>query len=148
MSRQKPGRNEPCPCGSGKKYKACHAAEDRARESAALPPPSRHPLAEDLQEAMEMLRGEDLSRVSATLEHLGTLLAGWGPAPGLRFDAELFHTHVSRQLDKLSDAVERDPAQARHMLRLSTVRAMGTHAFLEKLRATLLARATTAGLSS
>ncbi len=21
------GRNEPCPCGSGKKYKQCHAAE-------------------------------------------------------------------------------------------------------------------------
>ncbi|MDR0233199.1 MAG: SEC-C domain-containing protein, partial [Zoogloeaceae bacterium] len=20
----KPGRNEPCPCGSGKKYKHCH----------------------------------------------------------------------------------------------------------------------------
>ena len=23
----KPGRNEPCPCGSGKKYKKCHGAE-------------------------------------------------------------------------------------------------------------------------
>jgi uncharacterized protein YecA (UPF0149 family) len=22
----KPGRNEPCPCGSGKKYKRCHGA--------------------------------------------------------------------------------------------------------------------------
>jgi preprotein translocase subunit SecA len=22
----KTGRNEPCPCGSGKKYKACHGA--------------------------------------------------------------------------------------------------------------------------
>lgn len=21
---QKPGRNDPCPCGSGKKYKKCH----------------------------------------------------------------------------------------------------------------------------
>ncbi len=22
------GRNEPCPCGSGRKYKACHGAQD------------------------------------------------------------------------------------------------------------------------
>ncbi|MET1082994.1 MAG: SEC-C metal-binding domain-containing protein, partial [Burkholderiales bacterium] len=22
----KPGRNDPCPCGSGKKYKHCHGA--------------------------------------------------------------------------------------------------------------------------
>jgi tetratricopeptide (TPR) repeat protein len=29
------GRNEPCPCGSGKKYKKCHLQED---EAAATPP--------------------------------------------------------------------------------------------------------------
>ena len=23
---KKPGRNDPCPCGSGKKYKKCHGA--------------------------------------------------------------------------------------------------------------------------
>jgi len=23
---KEPGRNEPCPCGSGKKYKKCHGA--------------------------------------------------------------------------------------------------------------------------
>ncbi len=28
----KPGRNSPCPCGSGKKYKACCLAKDEARE--------------------------------------------------------------------------------------------------------------------
>ncbi|HYO55943.1 SEC-C domain-containing protein [Archangium sp.] len=148
MSRQKPGRNDPCPCGSGKKYKACHAAEDRARETAAPPAAAAHPLANDLQAALELLGGEDLSRVSAALDHLGTLLAQWGPAPGLRFDAESFDKHVSRELDRLEEAVARDPAQARNTLRLGTVRELGTRAFLEKLRATLLARATTAGLSS
>lgn len=31
--RELPGRNEPCWCGSGKKYKACHAPQDeRLRE--------------------------------------------------------------------------------------------------------------------
>jgi uncharacterized protein len=24
-----PGRNDPCPCGSGKKYKKCHGAPER-----------------------------------------------------------------------------------------------------------------------
>jgi len=33
MSAKKPGRNDPCPCGSGKKYKACHAGMDKLRDS-------------------------------------------------------------------------------------------------------------------
>lgn len=148
MSREKPGRNDPCPCGSGKKYKACHAAEDRAQEAAAAPKPAAHPLAGDLQVALDMLGGGDMSRVSTALDHLGELLTQWGPGPGLRFDAEAFNKHVSHELERLEDAVARDPAQARNSLRLGTVRELGTKAFLEKLRTTLLMRATTAGLSS
>ena len=30
------GRNDRCPCDSGKKYKNCHLAEDEAKRSAAL----------------------------------------------------------------------------------------------------------------
>jgi hypothetical protein len=30
-----PGRNDPCHCGSGKKYKQCHLAADEATERAA-----------------------------------------------------------------------------------------------------------------
>jgi SEC-C motif len=30
-----PGRNDPCHCGSGKKYKACHLAADEAKARAA-----------------------------------------------------------------------------------------------------------------
>ena len=29
---ERPGRNDPCWCGSGKKYKHCHWREDRERE--------------------------------------------------------------------------------------------------------------------
>ena len=29
-------RNDPCPCGSGKKYKKCHLSEDEAAQHAAL----------------------------------------------------------------------------------------------------------------
>ena len=30
------GRNDPCPCGSGKKYKKCHLAEDEAAKHQEL----------------------------------------------------------------------------------------------------------------
>jgi hypothetical protein len=30
-----PGRNDPCHCGSGRKYKLCHLAADEAKERAA-----------------------------------------------------------------------------------------------------------------
>ncbi|MFN2312725.1 MAG: SEC-C metal-binding domain-containing protein, partial [Spirochaetia bacterium] len=30
------GRNDPCHCGSGRKYKHCHYNEDRAAEAQAL----------------------------------------------------------------------------------------------------------------
>jgi Flp pilus assembly protein TadD len=33
------GRNEPCPCGSGKKYKKCHLAEDEASVAAPAAAP-------------------------------------------------------------------------------------------------------------
>jgi SEC-C motif len=38
----KAGRNDPCPCGSGKKYKKCCLAKDQEaslRQTAAIPPP-------------------------------------------------------------------------------------------------------------
>ena len=31
VSGSEPGRNAPCPCGSGKKYKRCHGAPATAR---------------------------------------------------------------------------------------------------------------------
>jgi hypothetical protein len=135
----KPGRNAPCPCGSGKKYKVCHAAEDRAR--AATPPKSAHPLAGDLRAAMDLLGDADVSRLSGALEHLGALLAGWGPSPGLRFDATAFDAHVSRQLPTLSEAIEQSPAKARRTLLVGTVRELGTRAFLNGFREAVLQRA-------
>src|SRR5260370_42496407 len=41
------GRNEPCSCGSGKKYKKCHLVGD---EAAAAPPPTA-PTAQELAAA-------------------------------------------------------------------------------------------------
>jgi len=34
------GRNDPCPCGSGKKYKQCCLGKDEAAARAASPPPA------------------------------------------------------------------------------------------------------------
>lgn len=36
QARLKTGRNEPCPCGSGKKYKKCHMEADEKTQSEAL----------------------------------------------------------------------------------------------------------------
>jgi hypothetical protein len=146
MSTSKPGRNDPCPCGSGKKYKVCHAAEDRAR--AAPPPAPAHPLAMDLQAAMALLGDPDVSKLSRALEHLGSLLAQWGPAPHLRFDAAAFDAHIAQALESLPDTVEQDPSQARRELLIGTVRELGTRAFLDSFRASVLQRATESGRSS
>lgn len=37
MSAKKIGRNEPCPCGSGKKYKKCHGFSNDPPEATAVP---------------------------------------------------------------------------------------------------------------
>jgi len=37
IRREKIGRNDPCPCGSGKKYKKCHGAGGAAGPGAAGP---------------------------------------------------------------------------------------------------------------
>jgi hypothetical protein len=36
QARLKTGRNEPCPCGSGKKYKKCHMEADEKAQSQVL----------------------------------------------------------------------------------------------------------------
>jgi hypothetical protein len=36
------GRNDPCHCGSGKKYKRCHLASDEQRQSAVPEPDGQH----------------------------------------------------------------------------------------------------------
>ncbi len=136
----KPGRNEPCPCGSGKKYKVCHATEERARASAQVTSPA-HPLTADLQAAMGVLGEEDTARLSAALDTLDTLLRQWGPAPELRFDGKAFDTHVSQALGALGPAIEKDPARARRELIASTAGALATTAFLDRFRAALLTRA-------
>ena len=74
----KVGRNQPCPCGSGKKYKQCCLAVDEAARPAATPPPPPQPSLEalrarDTQSYDELKRLERLSNDSLDLIHAGRL---------------------------------------------------------------------------
>jgi predicted O-linked N-acetylglucosamine transferase (SPINDLY family) len=62
MSAQKVGRNDPCPCGSGRKYKHCCIAKDR--ELAAAARAGQAAVGEILQRALQ-LHGQDLLEESA-----------------------------------------------------------------------------------
>ncbi|GHG63222.1 SEC-C domain-containing protein [Comamonas sp. JC664] len=146
MSSKKPGRNDPCPCGSGKKYKVCHATEDRAR--AAPPAAPAAPLRADLEAAMEVLGDPDVSKLSGALERLADLLTDWGPVPGLRFDVKAFSEHVGKELARLSENADQDASTARRELLVGTVRELGTPAFLASLGAALMAKMSTPGLSA
>ncbi|MDH4138078.1 MAG: SEC-C domain-containing protein, partial [Anaerolineae bacterium] len=59
MSTKKPGRNDPCPCGSGKKYKHCCMRKDRQRPRMRAFAPTAH-LSESqtnpIQEQLDQIR--------------------------------------------------------------------------------------------
>jgi hypothetical protein len=54
------GRNDPCPCGSGKKYKKCCQAKDEASELAALE--KKH---SEAQKAFEKAKAKEQAAASA-----------------------------------------------------------------------------------
>lgn len=61
----KTGRNEPCPCGSGKKYKNCCLAKDEARSHDEQVEPAPEP------EAEQQKSTESPTRKTAFWETLG-----------------------------------------------------------------------------
>ena len=73
------GRNDPCPCGSGKKYKKCCMASDEAADRAARPAqpaavPSRRPsLASYFQEQDERDELTEASNAVVDLARAGNL---------------------------------------------------------------------------
>ena len=56
MSPKTPGRNEPCWCGSGKKYKKCHLTADRNAVQAG----QHMPLRTHARDYAELLRGSQV----------------------------------------------------------------------------------------
>jgi len=60
--QQKTGRNDPCPCGSGKKYKQCCGVGSNQKLLSALPPPM---IAQSLRNAWLAIQAGKLNQASA-----------------------------------------------------------------------------------
>jgi len=66
------GRNEPCPCGSGLKYKKCHASPGGppvGKAASAVP---------NLQHVLEQMRASE--RIRQTQQGLGRPIIAFNPA--------------------------------------------------------------------
>lgn len=80
--RERTPRNAPCPCGSGRKYKKCHLAEDEARESAAR---GQGPEAEEARATQRRLSERDPVHAldeRITADALALARQRWGRAFG------------------------------------------------------------------
>ena len=82
----KSGRNDPCPCGSGKKYKHCHGLPAAAPQpaQATLPPDDAHDSATTL--AIDWLTGRHRKGFKTALD---SLLAEWWPEDSPRKHRQL-----------------------------------------------------------
>jgi SEC-C motif len=82
----KPGRNDPCHCGSDKKYKKCHLAQDEAAARAAPRPPMTGARLTGAQVARQMadtfLTSDDVDDEALAIaeHHFAEKDAGRGPA--------------------------------------------------------------------
>ncbi len=74
-----PNRNDPCPCGSGRKYKQCHLAEDRAKAPSSKQTELDVALAE--QNAREAIETRPLK--------IGLVVTGLAAAVGVGFWRDL-----------------------------------------------------------
>ncbi len=94
------GRNDPCPCGSGRKYKACHLDRPTATSQpdpvdAIRPKLARFMLRPDAERALEAL----------VHEALGYPEAGGGPVEAALHEEDWFVDAESRLLDDNPDVV-------------------------------------------
>lgn len=108
-------RNEPCPCGSGKKYKRCCLGEDRHSGPFVLPPLVRRGrpqgvdpvtaeaavLAEDV-----LLSSEPFQLIADGMSVLGELFREGGPLESLRWPWDEFVPVVERFIHRVTEEVE------------------------------------------
>ena len=66
----KPGRNDRCPCGSGKKYKACCLTKDEAgeRERLVTAQTARDERAAEKQQSLREVRAAMMARLAGTCD--------------------------------------------------------------------------------
>ncbi|HWB78871.1 MAG TPA: SEC-C domain-containing protein [Nannocystaceae bacterium] len=122
--RERPGRNEPCWCGSGKKYKRCHADADERDERAELDDAVQGAPDGELAQALIELGGEELEdfHVGEELERermVELLMVAWNIASfeeiGNHDAADELRAEIARMGDvaELREYVE-DMVEARH----------------------------------
>jgi hypothetical protein len=101
MSNEHIGRNDPCPCGSGKKYKRCCLAADEQRaRTRALPVPATAAPDPDPDPDPDLPRAFDPRRLAATLHEL----ARRGPA-----DAQREFTRLLSEAEPVLAYMDRQP---------------------------------------
>jgi predicted O-linked N-acetylglucosamine transferase (SPINDLY family) len=109
------GRNDPCHCGSGKKYKKCCMASDQGQAATASRAPAPPTPDEQLQEAKTALARGDLG---AARSHLAPLLKRkkvpapvWALACGIELQARKF-TQAREYIEK---ALQLSPENATYL---------------------------------
>lgn len=73
-SGPRPGRNDPCPCGSGQKYKKCCGQADRVPAPARAPSPATPDVPQVIQLSALAQRA---GRTDLAIEHLQSALVRW-----------------------------------------------------------------------
>lgn len=74
-SGPKVGRNEQCPCGSGRKFKKCHSALDAGIPFEAMPAHMEAALARARAQEVQRTRQQGLGQPIVSLEARGTALS-------------------------------------------------------------------------
>src|SRR5487761_1453955 len=75
----KTGRNEPCPCGSGKKFKRCHGALNTTPNTQNAEKFMKRAIARAEAKRIEVERQHGLGRPPIALEHMGQKFVAVGP---------------------------------------------------------------------
>ena len=117
-SRAKTGRNDPCPCGSGRKFKVCHGGEEAKKETATAPSRS----AEDvIREAEGFLKARRYDEAIAVLLEASRIAPG---NPTVHYNlgaAYLVTRRLPEAIDHLQRSIAARPgfARAHHNLGLA-----------------------------
>src|SRR5262249_3367648 len=124
MSANRTNRNDPCPCGSGRKYKHCHGRveSDLAHESA---PAASEDAATLFKRALAAYQQQDLVKAAVAFRRVLEVDSGNALAWHLAGTIDLEHGNYEPASLKLARAVELDPARAEFHRTLARARYAG-----------------------
>ncbi len=113
MNAATPGRNDPCPCGSGKKFKKCHGMT--TTESATAPvAPDNGRAAALFQQAAEAYRRKDSAGAAAACRQLLAQAPAHAPAWHLAGLIDMERGDHPGAVQRLARAAELDATQAEY----------------------------------